>query len=185
MTDEIASLAILFLDVKGYSKTDVTATKQYVTKVLPLINDLLDRAVHRNTWGDAVLATFQSEDQAANAALDIRDLFRRLPADVLPNNLQPRIALNRGQVLHCRNPIRNEMDVFGPAVNLAARLETITLVGQIFCTESVYKALSDVSGLGSKATLYQRNARLPKDAGEIDVYVVTHRNEDPPKPLDP
>lgn len=175
-TDDIRSVAILFLDAVGWSKLEAADIKKFVTRMLPKIHGLLSKAQDRNTWGDAVVATFASEFDAANTALSIRELFQQSAEDVLPRGLSVRIALHRGQVMHLDNAVRGTKDIFGHAVHVAARLESVTAAGQVFCTSAVAQALSDVRGMGPRAHPLGEVA-FPKDFGKHEVFVVTRNNE--------
>jgi len=177
--DDIRSVAIMFLDAVGWSKLEAADIKKFVTRMFPEIQKLLVSAQDRNTWGDAVVATFASETEAAKVALAIRDLFQASGDEVLPSGLTVRIALHRGQVMHLENVVRGTKDIFGHAVHVAARLESVTAAGQVFCTAEVARALLDVQGLGPRAHRLGQIA-FPKGFGTHEVFVVTRNNEPAP-----
>jgi len=177
--DDIRSVAIMFLDAVGWSKLEAADIKKFVIRMFPEIQKLLSSAQDRNTWGDAVVATFASETEAAKVALAIRDLFQASGDDVLPRGLKVRIALHRGQVMHLDNVVRGTKDIFGHAVHVAARLESVTAEGQVFCTTDVARALRDVQGMGPRAHRLGEIA-FPKGFGVHEVFVVTRNNEPAP-----
>ena len=177
--DDIRSVAIMFLDAVGWSKLEAADIKKFVTQMLPKINVHLSSALNRNTWGDAVVATFAHDTEAANAALNIRDLFHAAGDDILPRGLSVRIALHHGQVMHLHNAVRDSKDIFGHAVHVAARLEPVTAPGQVFCTAEVANALRDLRGMGPRAHPVGK-INLPKGFGTLEAFVVTRNNEPVP-----
>ncbi len=176
------SQSILFLDVSNWSKLTHERIYRYVTDAMPKIQPLLDNAVMVNTWGDAIVATFDSARSAAKTALNIRDLFRKGdPLDGIPEGLNCRIALHHGEVMIIHNPILQKPDIFGESVHLAARLEPKTDVGMVFCTEAFAQQLQSLREMAPQ--VHPRGViDLPKGAGTINVYAVTWRNEENPGP---
>ncbi|WP_437623174.1 adenylate/guanylate cyclase domain-containing protein [Sorangium sp. So ce1151] len=174
--------SILFMDVSGWSKLTMVDIKRYVESALPKLNPLLADADFLNTWGDAIVATFNSANQAAQAALKIRDFFTQSTVEQgVPEGLVCRISLHQGEILLCENALTGTRDIFGHAVHVAARLEPATAPRQIFCTDSFARALQDIGGLGPKAW-YLGSLVLPKKFGEIVASVVTWPNEADPTP---
>jgi class 3 adenylate cyclase len=174
--------AILFMDVAGWSEYQNRDIADYVDRVLPEVAKLLRsaEASHLNTWGDAIVATFDSVVTAAEAALAVRDHFRKTPETRgLREGSACRIALHVGEVMIRYNPILERDDIFGHDVHLAARLEPVTDRGQVFCTEAFAQALHSQRGNGPKAVTKGRRA-LPKGFGEIETFVVLWPNEPVP-----
>jgi class 3 adenylate cyclase len=169
--------SVLFLDVSGWTKLQPDQIHSYVENAMPRIAELLAPAQIVNTWGDGIVATFDSATTAATTALEIRDLFRRSTSvDGIAPDLRARISLHLGDVLEMHNPITARRDIFGPAVHLAARLEPTTDPGKVFCTSRFADALGDVKTLAPKAEFVAK-VKLPKDFGEVDVYSVRWPNE--------
>tara|TARA_Y100000310_G_scaffold295459_1_gene326807 strand:- start:21725 stop:22318 length:594 start_codon:yes stop_codon:yes gene_type:complete len=85
--------------------------------------------------GDAFLVTFDSPTDALHCGIKLQDKFKT--HNINKNDpLSIRVALDNGDVL-----IREE-DVFGDAVNIAARVESSTPPGHIYFTESVAHAMN-------------------------------------------
>ena len=134
-------LAVLFADVSGstalYEKLGDRAALAAVESVL----NLLKRAVAVQqgrvvkTIGDEVMAVFESADAALQAAVDMQTQVSELPAvgDVC---LGIRVGFHAGPVLEERG------DVFGDAVNTAARLAGLANGGQIITSGPTVDALS-------------------------------------------
>ncbi|MEI8394562.1 MAG: adenylate/guanylate cyclase domain-containing protein [Rhodospirillaceae bacterium] len=83
--------------------------------------------------GDGLMCVFQAPDHGAAAAEDIA-------ADALevttPNPVRFRIGLHFGSV------VERESDVFGDAINVAARVESLASPGEILLTDEVVARLS-------------------------------------------
>jgi class 3 adenylate cyclase len=134
-------LAVLFADVSGstslYEKLGDRAALAAVESVL----NLLKRAVAVQqgrivkTIGDEVMAVFESADAALQAAVDMQTQVSRLPA-VGDVRLGIRVGFHAGPVLEERG------DVFGDAVNTAARLAGLANGGQIITSGPTVVALS-------------------------------------------
>jgi class 3 adenylate cyclase len=141
VTDATRNLAILFADVSGsttlYEKLGDRAALAAVESVL----EILKRAVAANrgrvvkTIGDEVMAVFETADAAFQAAVDMQTKTDELPAigDV---KLGIRIGFHAGPAIEERN------DVFGDAVNTAARMAGLAKSGQIITSGPTVDSLS-------------------------------------------
>lgn len=179
-TMQTKTQTILFMDVSGWSKLRPADIATFVEKAMPKLAEIVNRhsAELVNTWGDALVATFNSVTAACECALDIRDTFRRgTPQQGFAEGLRSRISLHMGEVIYTRNPIIERNDIFGPAVHLAARLEPKTQPGAVFCTEAVANALQEISGLGPKAAFVEE-VELPKGFGKCKAFRVLGQGED-------
>ncbi len=145
----LRNLAVLFADVSGsttlYEKLGDRAALAAVDSVL----DILKRAVAANrgrvvkTIGDEVMAVFESADAAFQAAVDMQARTDELPAigDV---KLGIRIGFHSGPVLEERD------DVFGDAVNTAARMAGLAKSGQIITSGSTVDSLAPLLREGTR-----------------------------------
>ena len=103
--------------------------------------EILKRAVARNrgrvvkTIGDEVMAVFDTADLAFQAAVDMQTHTDELPA-INEVKLGIRIGFHAGPVLEERG------DVFGDAVNTAARMAGLAKSGQIITSGPTVDALS-------------------------------------------
>ncbi len=132
--------AIMFLDVKGFGRLSQIQLQMYIERILPDIAKIIqhhrDRFMDLNTWGDAIFAVSEDPVLLAGHALVIRDYFRQtnFEAKGLPNQLQSRISLHTGTVYHGFDSIRSREGVIGADVTLTARIEPITLPGEVWVT---------------------------------------------------
>ena len=121
------------------------------------------RVVH--TAGDAILVEFEGIDSALLCAVNVhlaeQEMNARLPVN---QRVLFRIGVNVGDV------IADNGDIYGNAVNLAARLEKLAKIGGICISESVRSELEDNSvfnfvALGNQ---YVKNISEPVQAFWIE-----------------
>lgn len=92
--------------------------------------------------GDAVLADFPSVHAALRCAVDVqKEIMAWHEAAPNERKVAFRIGINMGDVVVDRN------DIYGDAVNVAARLEALAEPGGICVSGAVYDALGDESAL--------------------------------------
>lgn len=128
--------AVLFADLAGstgvYERLGDAAAKKLVDECL----ERLTRDAHENhgvvikTIGDELMLRFPSADCAAKAAITMQQQNRKAQS---PFSL--RIGFHFGPVIHEKN------DVFGDAVNTAARLAQMARNGQILTSEESVQRL--------------------------------------------
>jgi class 3 adenylate cyclase/DNA-binding SARP family transcriptional activator len=130
--------AILFADLAQYSRLTAAgedAALELVTRCFDLFRE------HCREWrgefikstGDGVLVIFDSVSDALASALGVQARLSEIAADN-PAAGRFRIGLHIGEVR------RRASDVYGHAVNLAARVEAIAAPGGVCATREVYEA---------------------------------------------
>jgi class 3 adenylate cyclase len=175
--------SILFMDVSGWSKLPAHEIHAYATKGLQALSQRLEGNDFINTWGDSIVATFESAKTAAENALRIQDFFvNSYPESGVSSGLTCRVSLHLGEVICCRNALRNQFDIFGEAVHVAARLEPVTSPGAIFCTQAFADRLREVQGSAPKAWPFGQ-LELAKGFGRVEVFVITGPNAHDPRSL--
>jgi len=134
-------LAVLFADVSGSTSLYETLGDRAALAAVESVLNLLKRAVAVQqgrvvkTIGDEVMAVFESADTALQAAVDMQTQVSELPT-VGDVRLGIRVGFHAGPVLEERG------DVFGDAVNTAARLAGLANAGQIITSGPTVDALS-------------------------------------------
>jgi class 3 adenylate cyclase len=139
----LENLAIMFVDMAGFAERTARQTREqnksllrdFAGLLIPLIARFGGR--HVKSIGDALLVAFRSPTDSVRCGMAMHD------AIVAYNNerrsddpIQIRVALNVGEV-------RLEPDdVFGEAVNIAARVEELTPPGEIYLTGVVYLSMN-------------------------------------------
>jgi class 3 adenylate cyclase/TolB-like protein len=135
-------VAILCADVAGYSRMIGEDEEGTLAALRANMSELIEPAIARHygrivkTTGDGFLAEFGSPIAAALAALEIQDGARSRNADVPePKQQWLRIGITLGDVL-----VRDG-DLFGDAVNVAARLQSLAEPGSVYTSEAVVDQL--------------------------------------------
>lgn len=133
---------ILFADVSGStrlfeSKGDVEA-RRLIALVLDALGGVCQQHGGRviKTIGDEIMCTFP---RAMNGVLAACDMQRRLARDIVfvRDNLAVRIGLHHGDALE-----EADGDVYGDAVNVAARMASLAKREQVVTTAATYDGLS-------------------------------------------
>lgn len=138
-----SNLAIVFVDIAGFTERTGSQSrresaawlKRYEELLVPLVRALGGRRI--KAIGDAYLCTFVSPTNALLFGMACQDRLyaynQQAPED---ERIEIRVAVNVGEVREHRG------DVYGEPVNIAARLENLTPVGEIWFTEAVYLAMT-------------------------------------------
>jgi class 3 adenylate cyclase/KaiC/GvpD/RAD55 family RecA-like ATPase len=129
--------AIMVTDMVGFSAI-AQADEARAMKLLqthqrmlrPVVNDFLGKEI--KTLGDGFLIEFESALNATRCAIDIQKTHRDYNLSSAGNQFAVRIGIHIGDVIH------QEGDVFGDAVNVAARVEPLADPGGICVTEQVF-----------------------------------------------
>lgn len=147
--------AILAADVVGYSRL-MSLGEEATLQRLKLYRALIDRVINQHrgrifgSAGDSVIAEFPSSIDAVQCAVVIQQTLNRRNAGLdQDRRMFFRIGVNMGDVM-----IEGE-NLFGEAVNIAARLEALAESGGICISEDVYHQIKnklklDVEDLGSR-----------------------------------
>jgi class 3 adenylate cyclase/DNA-binding SARP family transcriptional activator len=131
--------AILFADLHQYSRLvahDEIGTLAFVQDCFQLFREECSRfdGEFIKTTGDGVLIIFDSAKSAVEYAMQLQRILKNMPRGV-SEPAQFRIGLHMGEVF------RRESDVFGHAINLAARLEGQARPGAVCASQEVYQAV--------------------------------------------
>jgi adenylate cyclase len=169
-----SSCAIMFVDISGstqmYEKLGDEVAKQAIDKCLAQLSDIVaaQNGSVIKSIGDELMCRFDSADAAISAAVASQVEVSNLTFTGLAR-ISIRAAVHFGQV------IEDENDIFGDAVNVAARITGISRAGQILTTEDTVKALSDNLG----TTVRQIDlAQVKGRENRVPVYEVLWEQQD-------
>jgi adenylate cyclase len=140
MSEQTKKLAILFADISGstalYEQLGDKVARQLISRCLTILKGAL--ITHNGTLiktiGDEILCTFPTAESALNAACEMQ-LAIKTDNQSSEHPLYIRIGFHFGDVI-CEDD-----DIFGDAVNVAARIAAITRANQIMTTPAVAAAL--------------------------------------------
>jgi adenylate cyclase len=135
---------ILFADVAGYSRMMRADEEQTLTDLRAHLAELVAPVLERHhgrivkTVGDGVMAEFGSAVEAVRSAVELQRGMAERNADMPVERRQTfRIGLHLGDVIY------SDHDVFGDAVNVAARLQALAAPGAIVVSAVVHEQVRD------------------------------------------
>jgi len=178
MASKTQSLSILFADISGSTRLfetlgDATA-RHVVSECLNLLSEVTDRhgGTVIKTIGDEVMCTFPDAETAVTAACEMHEAVEEESTGMTkeaPVALRIRIGLHFGQA------ILDGGDVFGDAVNVAARMAAQSKAGQIITTEYTVDQLPPIL---KASTRFIDRAPVKGKKETIDIYEVIWQQED-------
>ena len=133
--------ALLFGDVKGFSKLKEVQIPLFVEHILGAIGGVLDRygkdVLHSNTWGDGLYVVLSGAEVGARCALDLQEAFSKLdpPSLGLPDFMAFRLGGHFGPVFETWDPVLKANAYMGAHVSRTARIEPVTPPGEVYVTE--------------------------------------------------
>jgi adenylate cyclase len=133
---------ILFADVSGSTRLFETKGDQEARRLIAAVLGALTKICEQNggrvikTIGDEIMCTFPA---ALNGVLAACDMQRRMGRDIdfVRDSLAVRIGLHHGDALE-----EDDGDVYGDAVNTAARMASLAKREQVVTTAATYDSLS-------------------------------------------
>jgi adenylate cyclase len=175
MAEQVSEASVLFADVSGSTKLYETAgdavAHAAIEKCVNLMREKTVNAKGRviKTIGDEVMSAFATADQAADAAIEIQSAISEMPP-VGNTQIGVRIGFNHGPV------VERDGDVFGDAVNLAARLAGVATKGQIITARDTVMLMSPMLKAATRAIT---TIQVKGKAQEIQVYeLIWQQSED-------
>lgn len=176
MAPKTANLAIVFADICGSTKLyDILGDQVARAKVAETLDSITEVVKTHNgtvikTIGDEVMCTFPTAEEAANACKEMHESLEEVNANIEGSTV---IAIRVG--MHFGPAILEGGDVFGDAVNLAARMAAQAKANQIITTFSTIEKLSPVL---RASTRFIDHAPIKGKHEEIDIYEIIWQEED-------
>jgi adenylate cyclase len=134
--------AIMFADVAGSTSIYESMGNEIAERLIGDCVQLMIDITNSNngcvikTIGDEVMSSFPTANDATNAAIEIQKQIT-IPDSDTGTKLEVRIGMHFG------NAIMKDDDLFGDAVNTAARMGGIAKAGQIITTEYLVSTLDE------------------------------------------
>lgn len=136
--------AIMFADMVGYTR--LMQEDESNAKVLrDRQRDVVDKSITKHNgkvmqyYGDGTLSMFSSAIKAVEAAQEIQEKLQKEPKVPL------RIGIHLGDVVH------DEEGVFGDAVNIAARVQSLSIAGGVMISGKVFEEIKNHPGIKVEA----------------------------------
>ena len=175
MAEKASEAAVLFADVSGSTKLYETAgdavAHAAIEKCVNLMREKTVQAKGRviKTIGDEVMSAFPDADAAADAAIEMQSGIAELPP-VGTTKIGIRIGFNFGPI------VERDGDIFGDAVNLAARLSHVATKDQIITAKDTVMRMSPMLKSSTRAIT---TIQVKGKAEEIHVYeLIWQQSED-------
>ncbi|OZH55210.1 adenylate cyclase, partial [Hydrocoleum sp. CS-953] len=179
IADHFEKVTVLFADIAGFTKLSTTVSPTILVKLLNEIFSEFDKLAGLHglekikTIGDAYMVVgglpepnINHAPAIANMALDMQDVIERFNQK---NNsyLNMRIGLNTGPVVAgVIGTSKFIYDLWGDTVNIASRMESHGIIGEIQVTEDTYLLLKD------RYLLEKRGIISVKGKGEMSTYLL-------------
>lgn len=176
MAPKTVNLAIVFADISGSTKLYDLLGDQVARAKIAETLDAITRVVKAHngtvikTIGDEVMCTFSTAEEAAHACSDMHESMDEVNANIRDGTV---IAIRVG--MHYGPAILEGGDVFGDAVNLAARMTAQAKANQIITTLSTVDKLSPVL---RASTRFIDHAPIKGKQEDIDIYEIIWQEED-------
>lgn len=157
--------AVLFADISGSTRLYVDVgdelARELVAQTLGLWSELTGDAGGRvvQLRGDGMLATFPTVDAALAAAVSMRDLPYQEP-----------LSMHAG--LHAGAVLRDAEQLYGDAVNVAARMADIAKRFEIVLTEAAQEQLTDNARWNGLRLI--RKVAVKGKPEPINIYLLPH-----------
>lgn len=155
--------AIMFVDMVGYTAM-MEENEQYAIHLRALKRRILEHQLQAHSgsiiqyYGDGALCIFRSALNAARSAVEIQKEVRSCSIPV-------RIGIHLGEI------VRDPEGVYGHAVNVASRLESLAAPGGTLISEQVYQEIKNQNSL--KAAISELGSFLFKNVKHpMQVYAL-------------
>ena len=184
VADYFNQVSILFADIEGFTPYSADKAPAEVVKILNQIFSAFDKLTEKyglekiKTIGDAYMVvsgvpTPQPDhlEVLANMALDMQAIMERFQRNGF-FDFKLRIGINTGPVVAGIIGFKKfSYDLWGDTVNVASRMESFGIPGEIQVTKDVYRLLKQ------KYSFQKRGCINIKGKGEMFVYLLKGRKD--------
>ena len=173
--NSIGVAALRIIQANSFSRLGERELPLFMREIMGRIGETLDafgeHVEFRNTWGDALYAIVDQPTVAARLALALQDRLADLPAGLVPEDgpAGMRIGLHFGPIYFGTDRITRSPLWYGGEVNRTARIEPVTPVGAVYCTEQFAAALH-IDGGADCALVRLGRQPLAKGFGEVELF---------------
>jgi class 3 adenylate cyclase len=178
MAKETATRAIVFADISGSTRLYETLGDAIARELVSQCLDVMTEQVNRHngavikTIGDEIMSTFATAEQAVEACMAIQEAV----AEDLPHRNKHTPADFSIRIgMHFGSCILEGGDVFGDAVNVAARMAGLAKGGQIITTQDTAAALSPAM---RSSTRHLDRIPIKGKSEDVDIFEVIWQADD-------
>ena len=176
--------AILFSDIRGYSKLTDRDILWYYNELHPLLAkvtaEFKSDIQHIDTWGDAIFLVTEKASTAAKIAVALNTVLAEIDQSKLSikEPLMMRIGLHFGPVYKLYDHLAECYTYSSNDVTKTARIEPITPPGEIFGTEP-FVAMLELEGEGWANFEYAGTLSSAKNFGAFRMFHIRTRYQPP------
>lgn len=190
VTKKSEAAFVLAMDMHGFSSLSPTDHDKVIEHLYPEIARIIkiggeQKILDRKTIGDGFMFYFESADDAVDAAMALRTLFRESYFWTLNKikHLSCRIGLHAGQFFRMYDAIEQRDALFGRNIITVARLEPVVRLNEVWCTAS-FKAEADLSKIDEQIEFEPLGScELAKGWSQQTVFGLYKVGEPRPEPL--
>ena len=168
---------ILISDLRGYTVISETYSPEQTISMLNRYFEHMSEIIYRHNgtidklMGDSILALFGSYDgikkdaeDAVTCAAEMQIAmykFNRENQQLGMPSLYMGIGINTGEVVASKlgSALYNEQTIIGADVNLAARIESHTVRGQILISDTTFQQVNDIADVGDPMQVIVKGKR--------------------------
>lgn len=161
---EERDLTMVFGDLQGFTRFSERHTPVEVVASLNEVFEIVSEVIYSNGGdidkfiGDAFFAVFTDPERAVISALTISRRIDELNDDRMMRGAAPmfmRFGINTGRVIRgdVGGRLRKENTIIGDAVNVAQRLESKAIAGQVVISETTYEYVKHIVTKGDLVEL--------------------------------
>ncbi len=158
MANETVEATVAFIDICSFTSISENEAPDVVVKLLNnyfdiMVKEILAQGGHVDKFiGDAIMAVFRGEfhlDRAIDACLAVRAQIAQLPPTQNLISFSPKVSIgiNSGEMISgnigSANLKRLDYTVIGDTVNIAQRLQSAALEGQIIISEEAFEKVKE------------------------------------------
>jgi adenylate cyclase len=156
--------AIMFTDIQGYTalmQQNEEKAIQSRDKHRRIFNSITAKHNGRilQYYGDGTLSIFDSAIDAVQCAIEMQLEFQKEPS------IPVRIGIHTGDILF------NKEDIIGDGVNVASRIESLSVPGSVFISDKVY---DEIKNQESIETSMLKTFKLKNVEKPVEVYAISN-----------
>ena len=170
-------VAILFADIAKsttlYETLGDKVAQNLIGRCIMLLSEVTIRHMGRviKTIGDEIMCTFPAAENAVEAAIEMQQSLEDLTIEENPEIMPPNIYVG----FHFGPVIMEAGDVFGDAVNVAARMVQVAKERQIFTTEETVEMLLAEQRENTRCV---DKTTIKGKSGEVSIFEVVWERQD-------
>lgn len=182
---QLLEVSTLFADLRGFTAISSEYSAEIVIEMLNRYLGVMSEIVVQHGgmvdkfMGDSIMATFgtpqpQSKDleQTLTCAVEMQlamDAINQTNAELNLPPLHMGIGINTGSVMAGRlgSALHSEYTVIGDSVNIASRIESFSLRGQILIGQDTYKQAGRFIKVGKPIDIFVKGKPKPLEVHEV------------------